>query len=151
MSRLVFTAVLVSFAVVVFAVVLREAIDPLRTYRRVALVALVVSFVPDVFVGAMSLFGWPLAVIYVSLHVGGSLSVAALQAVITGHYQNVARVENHDYVPADGFSDILPLVIAPIGLMAFGLAIVVSVWRHSRDHRRSVADFIVATCQGIKV
>jgi hypothetical protein len=60
-------------------------------------------------------------------------------------------VENHGYVPADGFRDILPLVIMPIGMMAFGLAIFVIVWRQSRDQRRRVVDFIVATCQGFKV
>jgi hypothetical protein len=61
--------VLVSCAVLVFAVIYREAINPFRTYRRVALVALVVSFVPDVFAAVMSLFGWPLAVIYMIMHV----------------------------------------------------------------------------------
>jgi hypothetical protein len=65
----VFTVVLVSCAVLVFAVIYREAINPFRTYRRVALVALVVSFVPDVFAAVMSLFGWPLAVIYMIMHV----------------------------------------------------------------------------------
>jgi hypothetical protein len=43
----VFTIVLVSIAVLVFALVRRRAKDPASTYRRIALVALVVSWIPD--------------------------------------------------------------------------------------------------------
>jgi hypothetical protein len=82
---------------------------------------------------------------------GGSLSVAALQAVITGRYQAFTRVENHGYVPADGFRDILPLVLLLFGLMAFALAILLIGWRRSRDQRGRVVAFIVATCHGITV
>ena len=44
---IVFTAVLVTAAVLVFAVVARLATTPLRTYRRIAFVVLVLSLVPD--------------------------------------------------------------------------------------------------------
>jgi hypothetical protein len=79
---------------------------------------------------------------------GGALSVAALQAVTAGRYQAFTRVENHGYVSAYGFRDILPLVLVPFGMTAFGLAMLVIRWRHSRDQRRRVVAFIVATCQG---
>jgi hypothetical protein len=81
---------------------------------------------------------------------GGSLSVAALQAVISGRYQAFTRLENRGYVPADGFTDILPLVFMPFGMMACGLAVLVIGWRRSRDQRQRVVAFIVATCQAIK-
>lgn len=42
-----FTAVLVLAAVGVFALVARFARHPIRLYRRVALVALLLSFIPD--------------------------------------------------------------------------------------------------------
>jgi hypothetical protein len=62
-------AVLVLVAVVVFAVICREAGNPVRTFRRVALWALLVSFVPDVLAGLASLFGWPLAIVYAAMHI----------------------------------------------------------------------------------
>jgi hypothetical protein len=61
--------ILVLVAVVVFAVVCREAANPVRTFRRVALWALLVSFVPDVLAGVASLFGWPLAIVYAAMHI----------------------------------------------------------------------------------
>ena len=68
------TAVFVTAAVLVFGVVAREAMDPPRTYRRVALVVLVLSFVPDVVLGyssrpapAASL--WPVAGVFAVMHV----------------------------------------------------------------------------------
>lgn len=62
-------AVLVLGAVWVFAVVCREAANPVRTFRRVAIWALLVSFVPDVLAGVASLFGWPLAIVYAAMHI----------------------------------------------------------------------------------
>jgi hypothetical protein len=44
----VFTAVLVTIAVVVFAIVSNEASNPIRTYRRIAFIALALSGLPDV-------------------------------------------------------------------------------------------------------
>jgi hypothetical protein len=65
----IFTVVLVSAAVLVFVAICREAVNPFRTFRRVALVALFVSFVPDVVAAFWSLFGWPLATVYMAMHV----------------------------------------------------------------------------------
>ena len=80
----------------------------------------------------------------------GSLSVAALQGVISGRYQAFMPVESRGYVPADGFRNILPMALILFGMMACGLAFLVNEWRWSRDQRRRVVAFIVATCQGIK-
>jgi hypothetical protein len=57
-----FTAVLVAIAVVVFAIVAREASQPLRTYSRIAFLALVLSCLPDVALGLGLIRGegWPL-------------------------------------------------------------------------------------------
>ena len=62
-------AVLVSFAIVTFAIVTRQAIDPIRTFRRLALGTLLFSLVPDLLAWMTSLFGWPLAAVYVAMHV----------------------------------------------------------------------------------
>jgi len=45
---LIFTAVLVMAAVIVFAVVGDSANDPVRTFRRMALAVLVISFTPNI-------------------------------------------------------------------------------------------------------
>jgi hypothetical protein len=65
------TAVLVSGAVLVFAGCVRLAADPVRTYRRIALGALLLSFVPNV---AAALFmgpavDWPSMIALMSMHV----------------------------------------------------------------------------------
>jgi len=67
----VFTAVLVAIAVVVFAVVAGEATRPVRTYHRIAFVALVLSFLPDVALGFGLIRGegWPLAIVFILMHV----------------------------------------------------------------------------------
>jgi len=73
-EAMVLTALFVSAAVLVFVVVAREAIEPVRTYRRIALAALLLSFVPDLVLGyssrpapATSL--WPIAVVFMLMHV----------------------------------------------------------------------------------
>jgi hypothetical protein len=79
----IFTILLVSAAVVVFAVVCREAIDPVRTFRRIALIVLIVSFAPDILAGVWSLFGWPLAIVYMVMHVAAwAASVTTLTAFV---------------------------------------------------------------------
>jgi hypothetical protein len=79
----IFTAVLVTGAVLVFAVVCREAAHPLPTYRRIALVTLLVSFVPDILAAAWPLFGWPLAIVYVLMHVTAwAVCVTMLTALV---------------------------------------------------------------------
>jgi hypothetical protein len=68
----VVTIVMVSGAVLVFAVVGHEALDPFRTYRRIALVVLMISFVPDVGLAMTAAPGinlWPLATIFMVMHV----------------------------------------------------------------------------------
>jgi hypothetical protein len=67
----VFTAVLVAIAVVVFAVVAGEATRPVRTYNRIAFVALVLSCLPDVALGfgLVQGEGWPLAMVFILMHV----------------------------------------------------------------------------------
>ena len=72
----VLTALFVSAAVLVFFVIARDAIDPVHTYRRIALGALVLSFIPDIILGyssrpapAASL--WPIAGVFAIMHVAG--------------------------------------------------------------------------------
>jgi hypothetical protein len=67
---LVFTAILVTAAIVVFAVIAENAADPLRTFRRVADIVLVVSFVPNI-VAAVSVGdnAWRSALALAALHV----------------------------------------------------------------------------------
>jgi hypothetical protein len=67
----VVTAILVSGAVLVFAMCVRLAAEPVRTYRRVALAVLLLSFVPNV---AAALFlgpaaGWPSMIALMTMHV----------------------------------------------------------------------------------
>ena len=46
-ALVLFTAVFTAIAVLVFAIVARRASQPLRLYRRIALVTLIVSMIPD--------------------------------------------------------------------------------------------------------
>lgn len=65
----VVTAVLVTAAAVTFAVVVDLASNPLRTFRRLALGVLLVSFVPNV-VGAQSEYAdWPSMIALMAMHV----------------------------------------------------------------------------------
>jgi hypothetical protein len=77
---LVFTAVLVTAAIILFAVIADNAADPLRTFRRVAGIVLLVSFVPNV-VATVSLGenAWRPALALAFLHiVAWSVTVAML-------------------------------------------------------------------------
>jgi hypothetical protein len=67
----IFTAVLVSGAVVVFLGVHLEAANPARTFSRMAFAALVLSLLPDVAVGLSSVkwASWPLAFTFMVMHV----------------------------------------------------------------------------------
>lgn len=69
--QIVFTTVLVTGAVLVFALVARYAKQPLRFYQRLALGALVLSFVPDVLLVTSGMPGatWPNAILLMILHV----------------------------------------------------------------------------------
>jgi len=69
-----FTVVLVSAAVLVFVAVARTSPTPIRTYRRIALGALLLSFVPDLFLpGTGPGATWPAAIVLMVMHVAAWL------------------------------------------------------------------------------
>jgi len=70
-TPIVFTAVLVTAAVLVFALVARVAKNPIRTYQVIAFVCLLLSFLPDVAYARSSMPGasWPVAVALMIMHV----------------------------------------------------------------------------------
>lgn len=71
-----FTVVLVTLGVLVFAVVIRMSARPIRTYRRIAVVALVLSFIPDFFLpGQGPGATWTAAVVLMVAHVAAWLPV----------------------------------------------------------------------------
>ena len=67
----IFTAILVSAAIVVFAIAGHESSTPIRTFRRTAFVALILSCAPDVALGFGLIRGegWPLAIAFTLLHI----------------------------------------------------------------------------------
>ena len=74
----IFTTFFVSLAVFVFAVVIKTARTPIRTYRRIAIVALVLSFIPDLFLpGQEGVPGatWNAAIVLMIMHVAAWLPV----------------------------------------------------------------------------
>jgi hypothetical protein len=83
----VLTIVCVTGAVLVFAIVAREALDPCRTYRRLALAVLMISFVPDVVLASTAALGinlWPLAVIFMVMHIAAwAVTVTMLTRLTT--------------------------------------------------------------------
>jgi len=66
-----FTLVLVTGAVLVFALVARFAKNPIRTYQMIALVFLLLSFLPDVGFARSPMSGanWPNAIALMIMHV----------------------------------------------------------------------------------
>jgi hypothetical protein len=80
-----FTAVLVALAVIVFAIVASEAANPIRTYRRIALVALVLSCVPDVALGFGLIRGegWTLAIVFILMHIAAWAVTVSMLARLT--------------------------------------------------------------------
>jgi hypothetical protein len=71
-----FTTVLVSAGVLVFVAVVRTSSTPIRTYRRIALVALMLSMVPDLFLpGQGPGATWTAAIVLMVLHVAAWLPV----------------------------------------------------------------------------
>jgi len=71
-----FTSVLVSAAVLVFAVVVWKSAAPIRTYRRIALGALVLSCIPDLFLpGTDPGATWTAAIVLMVMHVAAWLPV----------------------------------------------------------------------------
>jgi hypothetical protein len=64
------TTVLVTGAFIVFVVVVFAAVNPIRLYRRIAFVALFVSFIPDLLLpGRWPGATWPLAGALMTMHV----------------------------------------------------------------------------------
>jgi len=77
----IFTTVLVSLAVVVFAMVIKMSRTPIRTYRRIAVVALVLSCIPDFFLpGQEGQPGatWAAAIVLIVMHVAAWVPVQTI-------------------------------------------------------------------------
>jgi hypothetical protein len=73
---ILFTTVLVSAGVLVFVVVVWKSSTPIQTYRRIALVALLLSMVPDLFLpGQGPGATWTAAIVLMVLHVAAWLPV----------------------------------------------------------------------------
>jgi hypothetical protein len=72
-----FTVVFVTLAVLVFAVVVWKAASPIRTYRRIAIVVLVLSFIPDLFLPGQPIPGatWTAAIVLMVTHIAAWLPV----------------------------------------------------------------------------
>ena len=72
------TAVLVAAAVLVFAAVGNASMSPVRTFKRLALSVLLVSFIPNVAM-ALSGAGWPPMMALMAMHVAAwSVTVTML-------------------------------------------------------------------------
>jgi len=74
----IFTTFFVSLAVLVFAIVIKVSPTPITTYRRIALVALVLSFIPDLFLpGQEGQPGatWAAAIVLMIMHVAAWVPV----------------------------------------------------------------------------
>ena len=71
LTPVIFTAVLVTGAVLVFALVARFAPNPIRTYQVIAFVVLLLSLLPDVAYAGSSMPGasWPVAIALMIMHV----------------------------------------------------------------------------------
>ena len=69
-----FTVVGVGLGVLVFAAVARMSATPIRTYRRIALVALALSMLPDAWLpGNVPGATWPIAIVLMVAHVAAWL------------------------------------------------------------------------------
>ena len=63
------TAVLVSLAVLVFRRVVFFALDPIGTYKIIAITALLLSFLPDIALAISHRAAWPYAFALMAMHV----------------------------------------------------------------------------------
>ena len=82
----VITAVLVSMAVLVFLVCVRLAADPVSTYRRIALAALLISFLPNLAAGQLlrPAVDWPSMIALMVMHVAAwAVTVSMLTRLTT--------------------------------------------------------------------
>src|SRR5262245_35907001 len=82
------TAVLVSAAVLVFAACVRLAADPVRTYRRIAFGALLISCVPNVAIAILlrPAADWPSMIALMAMHVAAwAVTVTMLTRMTATH------------------------------------------------------------------
>ncbi|MFN8383857.1 MAG: DUF6069 family protein [Anaerolineales bacterium] len=82
----IFTLVLVTGGVLVFAVVARFAKNPIRTYHIIAFVFLLISFLPDVGFATSPMPGasWPVAIALMIMHiVAWAITVTLLPKLTT--------------------------------------------------------------------
>jgi len=87
----IFTGVLVAAAVVVFALVVRFAKNPIRTYQVIAAVALVLSFLPDLAYPGSGMPGanWPVAIALMIMHVvAAAICILLLTRLSVGASRN---------------------------------------------------------------
>jgi membrane-associated HD superfamily phosphohydrolase len=78
------TTVLVAAAVVLFAALGNASMTPVRTFKRLALVVLLVSFVPNVAM-AVSGAGWPPMIALMAMHVAAwAVTVTMLTRLSVG-------------------------------------------------------------------
>ena len=81
----VFTAVLVSAGVIVFAAAAVMAADPVRVYRRIAFGALIVSVIPDLLLpGSGPGATWPATLVLMVMHVAAWWPTVAILTRWTG-------------------------------------------------------------------
>jgi hypothetical protein len=88
------TAVLVAAAVLVFAVVAGTSTNPCRLYRRIAFVALVASFIPDVLLpGRMPGATWATAAALMTMHVAAWAVTVTMLTTLTTTRVNGSEAE----------------------------------------------------------
>jgi hypothetical protein len=86
----VVTAVLVTGAVFVFAFVAQNADDPTRRFRRIALVVLLLSFLPNIFLAvSIPAAGWRVSLVLAIMHiVAWAVTVTVLPRLVTTTQSN---------------------------------------------------------------
>jgi hypothetical protein len=84
----IFTLVLVTGGVLVFALITRFAKNPIRTYHIIAIVFLLISFLPDVGFATSPMPGasWPVAIALMIMHiVAWAITVTMLPKLTTAN------------------------------------------------------------------
>ena len=84
------TAVLVAAAVLAFAVVGNASTSPVRTFKRLAMVVLLVSFIPNVAM-AWSGAGWPPMIALMAMHVLAWAVTVTMLTRLTARRQGAGR------------------------------------------------------------
>ncbi|MBZ5556297.1 MAG: DUF6069 family protein [Acidobacteriia bacterium] len=86
------TAVLVAAALIVFAFVAGASARPFRLYRRIAFVALLVSFVPDLLLpGRFPNATWPLATVLMMMHVAAWAVTVTMLTTLTARREDASE------------------------------------------------------------